>query len=321
MPYPGEIRLFAGNVPPGGWTFCHGQQLDMASAPALGAVLGARFGGDGDTTFGLPDLRGRVPVHRSAEIALGAEGGAEAVALQASDIPAHVHAIPVGNSGDVRATLRVLDGTLTNAGGRVVRLGDTNGAGAGTLHSNLQPYLCLNYVISLDANPSSIPWVGEVRMYAGTAIPDGWLRCDGQELAVADYTTLYGVIGTTYGGNGRETFTLPDLRGRVALQAGFRPGLTARRLGESDGEAVATLKPDQLPPHDHAVEIEVARGSARTLADRSGASNVALAAASNGREVTLTMSTVGGPGAHNNLQPYLAVNYLIACQGALPASA
>ena len=323
MPFAGEIRLFAGNVAPGGWAFCHGQLASIASVPALFEALGTRYGGDGRTTFALPDLRGRVPVHRSSTIALGAEGGAEVVALEANQIPGHRHSILVGRStaADGQPAAPTLAGgasTGRDATGHTLSLGQTTTAGSGNSHANVQPFLCLNYIIALSDRPvdgSDGPIVGEVRLFAGEAVPAGWTPCNGQAVEIRTFAGLYSVIGTTYGGNGTTSFRLPDVRGRVAIQAGYRPGLSARRLGESGGDATVDLDEGQLPPHSHEIEAVAAGGSAAGAA-------VIIQTTDNADAdrplVPVSTGSAGGNGQHPNMQPYLALNYLIAHSGKLP---
>jgi len=320
MPYPGEIRLFAGNVPPAGWAFCHGQTAPTDVAPRLFAAIGTRFGGDGRKTFRLPDLRGRVPVHRSERIATGARGGAETVALAGDEIPEHGHGLPVAAPAGEGArshgrALRVASGASS---GTSVALGTMTSSGLGTTHPNLQPYLALNYIIALDDDPRE-QLVGEVRLFAGAAAPGGWARCDGQVLEVGPFGDLYSVVGTAYGGDGRRTFALPDLRGRVAMQAGRGPELTTRRLGEAGGEALVVLREDQLPPHEHdaAVRVAASDGARVLLSSGRGASAQAVAADAR-RVVAVTSGSSGESAGHANLQPYLTLTYIIACHGRLP---
>jgi microcystin-dependent protein len=97
----------------------------------------------------------------------------------------------------------------------------------------------------------SEPYVGEIRMFAGNFAPRGWAFCDGQLLAVAQNDALFSLLGTIYGGDGRTTFGLPDLRGRVPIHAGSGPGLSPRRLGEKGGQEDVTLSLNELPQHDH----------------------------------------------------------------------
>lgn len=325
MPLAGEIRLFAGNVAPDGWAFCHGQVASITSAPALHAAIGSRFGGDGQTTFALPDLRGRVPVHRSTSIPLGAEGGSEVVALNDDEIPDHLHTVPVGRRAaggnqPGRLTLAGSDAAGEDAAAGPIALGVTTWTGVGNTHANMQPFLCLNFIVALDDGPDDGPIVGEVRLFAGERRPAGWKACDGQSLELGKYGGLYSVLGTTYGGDGRSSFALPDLRGRVAIQAGYRPGLSARRLGEAGGEVTVDLDDGQLPAHSHEFKAVVAG-----VASRSNGS-VPVVVRSDARidddadrpPVSITTSAVGENAHHPNLQPYLALTYLIACNGRLP---
>jgi microcystin-dependent protein len=323
MPFAGEIRLFAGNVAPGGWAFCHGQLAPIASVPALFEALGTRYGGDGRTTFALPDLRGRVPVHRSSTIALGAEGGAEVVALEANEIPGHRHSILVGRSpaaDSQPAAPTIAGGAPTGPGatGSSISLGQTTTAGSGNSHANVQPFLCLNYIIALSDGPadgSDGPIVGEVRLFAGEEVPAGWTPCNGQAVDIRKFAGLYSVIGTTYGGNGRSSFTLPDVRGRVVIQAGYRPGLSARRLGESGGDATVDLDDGQLPPHTHEIEAVSTGGAVAGTPVMVATTDNADA---NRPLVPVATGSAGGNGQHSNMQPYLALNYLIAHSGKLP---
>lgn len=320
MPYPGEIRLFAGNVAPAGWAFCHGQEAAPNALPTLYAAIGTRFGGDGRATFRLPDLRGRVPVHRSERIVHGASGGTETVALAAAEIPEHGHGLPLAAPASAESSLhgRALNVAAGN-GGSAVNLGTMTSSGLGTTHPNVQPYLALNYIIALDDGASG-PMVGEVRLYAGTATPDGWARCDGQRLDVGAFGDLYTVIGTTYGGDGRQAFAVPDLRGRVAIQAGRGAGLATRKLGESGGEALVVLREDQLPSHEHAAEIRVASAEgSRALLVAAGRGVATQASAADANRIAAVPTGSSGESAgHSNLQPYLTLTCIIACQGRLP---
>jgi microcystin-dependent protein len=156
--YIGEIRMFSGNYAPSGWMLCNGDLLDIADNEQLFDVIGTSYGGDGTSTFALPDFRGRVPVHFGNGVALAQAGGQEAVVLTAQQIPVHAHAL--------RATQHT--GTDTNPQGEV--LAQTTGgvkpyiedvpgasmsplaigeAGAGQAHTNLQPYLCVHFIIAL----------------------------------------------------------------------------------------------------------------------------------------------------------------------------
>jgi len=325
MSLAGEIRLFAGNVAPGGWAFCHGQSVSIAAAPALFEAIGTTYGGDGRTTFALPDLRGRVPVHRSSRIAVGAEGGAEVVALNADAIPNHQHAIRVGGgtAGDGKSTGIALVANRSSdseGGSRSVSLGITSSTGDGNAHANVQPFLCLNYIIALETTEATGPFVGEVRLFAGEQAPAGWTPCNGQSVTLQRYGGLYSVIGTTYGGDGRTSFSLPDLRGRVAIQAGHRHGLSARRLGETGGSATVDLDESQLPAHTHDVVAHAAAGKGSAPAGTTAVLRTTDRLDDDGDRppVRLATGTTGKGAPHLNLQPYLALNACIAVSGRLP---
>ncbi len=168
-----------------------------------------------------------------------------------------------------------------------------------------------------------LPYVGEIRMFAGTFAPNGWLFCSGQTLAISENDTLFNLIGTTYGGDGHSTFNLPDLQGRVPIHQGTGPTGTTYLLGRSGGVESVTLTTQQIPSHTHA-----AIGAAVT-GDQTSA-NGALPANS----VTITpylntspdqafnafaVSQVGGSQPHDNLQPYLCIHFIISLFGIYPS--
>lgn len=169
----------------------------------------------------------------------------------------------------------------------------------------------------------SEPFVGEIRMFAGNFAPRGWAFCEGQLLAISGNDALFSLLGTIYGGDGRTTFGLPDLRGRIPIHAGTGPGLSQRRLGERGGTENETLAVNELPSHTH-----VQRASS-DLAGR-GDPSAALPArqtipAYSGFEsqiVSLAPDTIGSAGGsqpHANLQPYLCVHFIIALVGIYPS--
>jgi microcystin-dependent protein len=164
-PYVGEIRMFGGNFPPAGWAFCDGQLMSIAENDTLFNLIGTTFGGDGQQTFGLPDLRGRLPVHQGTDSTgqawtLGQLTGAEEVALTAAEMPAHSH-FAMGSSdqasssdptGAVLATLSAA-GTQSAYGTRsptgALDPSSVTFAGGSQPHSNLMPYACVSFIISL----------------------------------------------------------------------------------------------------------------------------------------------------------------------------
>lgn len=169
----------------------------------------------------------------------------------------------------------------------------------------------------------SEPFVAEIRPWACGFAPRGWAACDGQLMAISQNTVLFSVIGTTYGGDGKATFALPDLQGRAPVGVGAGPGLTDRRLGEIGGETTVTLTAAQLPEHTHGLEASSLRADA---AAPSAASVMATASgpvyATGTADATLAPEAVnqvqGGGGPHNNLMPYQVVNFCIALVGIFP---
>ena len=157
QPYVGEIRMFAGNFAPAGWMFCEGQLLPISEYETLFQLIGTTYGGDGQSTFALPDLRGRVPLHQGNAFILAETGGAEEITLTVSQIPAHSH--PLLATTNVASTPNV-QGALP-ASGVISELywgdpPDTNASpsavgstGGSQPHTNFQPYLCVNFIISL----------------------------------------------------------------------------------------------------------------------------------------------------------------------------
>jgi microcystin-dependent protein len=157
QPYVGEIRMFAGNFAPAGWMFCEGQLLPISEYETLFNLIGTTYGGDGQSTFALPDLRGRVPIHFGNGFTLAETGGVEEVTLTVSQIPAHSHPMLASTaagganspSGNVTAaspsvTLYIQDVPDSNMAPSAV--GSTGGSQP---HNNFQPYLCVDFIISL----------------------------------------------------------------------------------------------------------------------------------------------------------------------------
>ncbi|GGB48599.1 phage tail protein [Deinococcus soli (ex Cha et al. 2016)] len=164
-------------------------------------------------------------------------------------------------------------------------------------------------------------YVGEIRIFAGNFAPYGWAFCNGQILPISQNTALFSLLGTTYGGNGTTTFALPNLQGRAPIHWGTGPGLTPRSLGESSGTAAVTLLSTQMPVHTHTLNAAI------DPAESDNPANLALARGSNVTpyvptpNATLSPSTLsiqGGSQPHNNMQPYLTMNFIIALQGIYP---
>ena len=171
----------------------------------------------------------------------------------------------------------------------------------------------------------SEPFVAEIRMFGGNFAPRGWAFCDGQLLAVSQNDALFSLIGTIYGGDGRTTFGLPDLRGRLAIHAGTGPGLSPRRLGAKGGSESETLTVNQLPSHTHPVQASSGSGTSTSPVGNYPAAVPLTAQYQNvgaGSPGTVQMEqtdAVGGSRSHTNLAPALCVHYIIALVGIYPS--
>ena len=164
------------------------------------------------------------------------------------------------------------------------------------------------------------PFIGEIIMFGGNFAPRGWALCDGQLLPIAQNSALFSILGTTYGGDGRTTFGLPDLRGRVAMHAGSGPGLTPRQLGAKGGEETVTLSVNQIPSHDHTLNASSAESNQKNAADGVLA-KAGIYQTGNPDEV-MDRQSIGNTGAnqaHDNVQPFQTVNYIIALTGTYPS--
>jgi microcystin-dependent protein len=271
------VRTFAWGSGLGAQLPAEGQVLPISSNSAMFSLLGTNYGGDGRANFALPDLRGRIVVGTGQGAGLSGRAladriGEAATALSVSQLPAHDHALPGA--------------------------GSTGSQGGGQPFGNLQPSLSLQYVIAgSGVYPSSGLYsggggfIGEIRTFSGNFEPNGYLAADGRLLAISGNDALFAVLGTTYGGDGVNTFALPDLRGRTIIGAGQGSGLSNRSLGSTAGTEQVSLAVAQLPPHDHSLP--------------SGTGSTA---------------TTGSGQPFDNLQPALALTYVIAIDGVYPSA-
>ncbi len=159
QPYVGEIRMFAGNFAPAGWMFCEGQLLPISEYETLFNLIGTTYGGDGQSTFALPDLRGRVPIHMGNGFTLAETGGVETVTLTVSQIPAHSHpllatnnfASTTGVTNNVPAAASVVNVSAYGTDNPTIPVnpGSITSVGGSQPHENFQPYLCVDFIISL----------------------------------------------------------------------------------------------------------------------------------------------------------------------------
>lgn len=170
----------------------------------------------------------------------------------------------------------------------------------------------------------SDPFVGEIRMFAGNFAPRGWAYCDGQLLAVSENDALFSLLGTIYGGDGRTTFGLPDLRGRIPVHAGSGPGLSPRRLGAKFGSEEVTLTVNQLPSHNHdPVKASPNPGNQPSPNGRLVAQSSTVDFYRDDNPLNslnpAAVTAVGGSESHTNLMPFLCVHFIIALFGIYPS--
>ncbi|HEV8240825.1 MAG TPA: tail fiber protein [Thermoanaerobaculia bacterium] len=165
------------------------------------------------------------------------------------------------------------------------------------------------------------PFVAEIRIFPFNFAPKGWAWCDGQLLPLSQNTALFSLLGTTYGGNGKSNFALPDLQGRAPMHPGQGPGLSLHDLGETGGSETVSLLESEIPSHSHTLR------AATSLGDNPNPAGNSLARYVNAYQSTLTglvsmsdnaLPPAGGDQPHNNLQPYLTFYFCIALQGVYP---
>jgi microcystin-dependent protein len=180
------------------------------------------------------------------------------------------------------------------------------------------------------------PFVAEIRIFAGNFAPTGWALCNGQLMPISQNTALFSLLGTTYGGDGKSTFALPNLQGSAPMQPGQGPGLSLRDLGETGGEQAVTLIQTEMPAHSHFMQATATQATTASAAGNmlamatagggkgGGGSNINMysTTTSGGSLVQmnlLELSVTGSSLPHNNLPPYLGLTFIIALQGVFPA--
>jgi microcystin-dependent protein len=230
----GQIRMFAGNFAQIGTATASGQTVSIAQNTALFTLLGTNFGGDGQTTFQLPDLQGRSPLGIGqgpiTSWSLGQKTGVENVTMTAAQLPAHQHTVP---------SLGIVTGFTGNNQPQTL----------------MQPSLALQFLICTNGEvPSNSvqalnQMIGEIQIYAGTNVPVGWLLCDGTVLPIAKAPTLFGIISNYFGGDGITTFALPNLSGRIPV------GASNSQPSAAYGAEQTVLTTANLPSHTHAVPV------------------------------------------------------------------
>lgn len=168
-------------------------------------------------------------------------------------------------------------------------------------------------------------FLGEIRIFAGNFAPRGWALCNGQIMSIAQNTALFSLLGTNYGGNGTTTFALPNFQGRAPMHQGDGPGLTPRVIGEEVGEELVTLTSVESGSHTHTFGCGAgSKGENNTAAgqiltdEKAGTTNI-YATASDTQMHPATLTPVGGGQPHENRQPFLVLNFIIATAGIFPA--
>jgi microcystin-dependent protein len=258
FPFLGQVNLYAGS--PNYFATApntNGQLVPIAQNPALSNLLGTTYGGDGVTTFALPDLRGRTAISTGqgpglSNRFLGDKVGQETTTLTVSQMPAHNHTLPGGGVTGVTGSSLPID--------------------------NMQPSTALHYIIALNgvfpsqnSGSPDEPFLGQMALFAGNFAPSGWAFADGQLLPISQNTALFAILGTTYGGNGVSNFALPDLRGRDIIGSGQGPGLENFDLGEVVGTESISLLTANLAPHDHTLPVPEPASLLLTILGAAGA--------------------------------------------------
>jgi microcystin-dependent protein len=166
----------------------------------------------------------------------------------------------------------------------------------------------------------SNPYVGEIRLVGFNFAPLGWAMCDGQILAIAQNDVLFQLLGTTYGGDGVSTFALPDLRGRIPIHMGQGPGTSSYVLGETGGTETVTLASSQLPSHTHTVAAAAGGNDSSASSDMPASGGPDLYARAAGGAPSMSVMPTGGNQPHDNMAPFVAMNFVIALNGVFPSS-
>lgn len=327
--YVGEVRMFAGGFVPAGWLECDGGPVAANHYPALTAAIGTAFGGDGATTLGLPDLRGRTPLGAGNGPGLtprprGEAGGTETVTLTTAQLPEHRHSVhaaaaladsaaPAGRTWAVP-----VDSAPYRPGGGDVAMAAQilRSAGGGEPHENRSPVVGVRFGICHQDQGAELedPMLGEIRLFATAAVPERWAPCDGRTLPIEGNGALYTLLTTTYGGNGITDFALPDLRGRVPVHR----DASRQALGQRGGAETVTLTVAAMPEHTHGAVASSAAATSPSPAGATWAVTERPRYRAGGQVVATSTGAAGATQPHPNMPPYLALTFAIAVVGVFP---
>jgi microcystin-dependent protein len=342
----GEIRLFAGTFAPSDWYFCNGYILNIADYSGLFASIGSVYGGDGVTNFALPDLRGRLVVGQGqgpslSNYVLGQTGGNATITYGADNLPAHSHSVTIQSCSDAGDQDNPAGNVPATAGTNLynstvnAEMGDSSmsinlsNSGAGETQNNVQPYLGINYIICYNGIyvQTENPYVGEIKLIATSFIPPNWVECSGQILNITDNIQLFSLLGTTYGGDGRTTFAVPDLRGRVPIS--YQSGKYA--IGQQGGTENESITLAKMATHNHAgsatLRVYSGIGNSDTPVDNFPAINPqrdfefssTQTATSELNSVTTDTTGTYSVQPVDNRQPYNTIKYIICTSGVYPS--
>jgi len=346
-PTLGEIRFLAGSTfeLPNGFAECDGQLLLIRDNELLFQLLGTTYGGDGQTSFALPDMRSRLLMGAGPNHPLGSSGGTETVTLTEAQMPSHTHTLQASTDdgiandplakvlakGDHPFSKRIYRQQVANTNMDAAAISN---AGGGAAHTNMPPFLNIRCVIAIlgTFNAISEPLLGQLQWLAYDPASVGGISgtfpCDGQLLSIAQNTALFSLYGTTYGGDGRTTFGIPDLEDRFVLGQGNGPGLTNRQLGSRAGTETVTLTQAQMPIHTHSLNVNNDMSGADSIDPQNNVLGKGISPIYHdiyGPPNSLTqmhasaVSSVGGGQSHNNMPPSLALHCLVMANGLFPS--
>lgn len=334
--YLSEIRAFAFPFVPRGWLPCDGRSLPVATNLALYHLIGNTYGGDGNT-FKLPDLRERVTIGNGPAYPYFAQGGEERHPLTENEMPRHTHQAVASTINRDSATPQghywPADSGYTKESNAAMSDDALALVGYGKGHDNMSPYQAIIYAIATGGIfPSGRfggGYLGSIKLFPGKVESEDCVPCDGRVLPIASHTALFTLLGSSYGGDGKTTFALPDLRGRAPVCFTTRRGdfgLTEYQLGQAAGVTTVTLTPDQMPVHYHPA-VATTTGNVQSPEGQVWANDdnrppVKCFASQKGAGAPMNRTALGEKGGdqpHNNMMPFQAIQYLISLAGIYPS--